>query len=465
MNQKRNDRKDINDSTTEFFLKVMQKEKNKKDKENAPMENLSSTTMKTLDTFSRFYNYINQLLDKILSSKVTIMFLSFVIAAVLFYNISGQDIIASPTSGVTIEDVAISIEGLDDTLEITSDIPDSVTVGLIGSSLDIYSSTLSANYEVYIDLTGYEEGSYTIDLKSRDFNEDLTVMLVPNSLDITLEEKVSQDFNLSYTFINEDQLDSKYSVSVESLSLDTVTVYASETTLSKIAKVAACIDVADKSEAFEQTCIIKAFDSNNEELDVEISPNTVEVSCNVASYSKTVPLEVNFTGEVASGYQIADYTLSQNEITIYGLQEDIDSIDSIVVNVDVSNLNSSTTFENISLNKENGINKFSSDTVTVSVEIEKVVSKKLDNITITVLNNSENYKVSFVGESETATVSLTGSEERIDALSEDNVTATIDIDGLSTGTHQVDVSAMVDDDKVSIELLSSETVTITIERK
>lgn len=465
MNQKRNDRKDINDSTTEFFLKVMQKEKNKKDKENAPMENLSSTTMKTLDTFSRFYNYINQLLDKILSSKVTIMFLSFVIAAVLFYNISGQDIIASPTSGVTIEDVAISIEGLDDTLEITSDIPDSVTVGLIGSSLDIYSSTLSANYEVYIDLTGYEEGSYTIDLKSRDFNEDLTVMLVPNSLDITLEEKVSQDFNLSYTFINEDQLDSKYSVSVESLSLDTVTVYASETTLSKIAKVAACIDVADKSEAFEQTCIIKAFDSNNEELDVEISPNTVEVSCNVASYSKTVPLEVNFTGEVASGYQIADYTLSQNEITIYGLQEDIDSIDSIVVNVDVSNLNSSTTFENISLNKENGINKFSSDTVTVSVEIEKVVSKKLDNITITVLNNSENYKVSFVGESETATVSLTGSEERIDALSEDNVTATIDIDGLSTGIHQVDVSAMVDDDKVSIELLSSETVTITIERK
>ncbi|MCD8027943.1 MAG: hypothetical protein LUF02_04635 [Erysipelotrichaceae bacterium] len=464
MNQKRNDRKDIHDSTTEFFLKVVQKEKNKKEKENAPMENLSSTTMKTLDTFGRFYNYLNQLLDKILSSRVTIMLLSFVIAAVLFYNIAGQDIIASPTSGVTIENVSVSIEGLDDSLEITNDIPDSVTVGLIGSSLDIYSTTLLANYEVYVDLTGYEEGSYTVDLRSRDFNEDLTVMLVPNTLDITLEEKVSQDFNLTYTFINEDQLDSKYSVSVESLSLDTVTVRASETTLGKIAKVAACIDVSYKSEAFDQTCTIKAFDSNNEELDVEISPSTVEVSCNVASYSKTVPIELSFTGEVANGYQISNYTLSQSEVTIYGLQEEIDGIDSIEVNVDVSDLNSSTTFEDIALNKENGINKFSSDTITVSVEIEKVVSKKLDNIEITVLNNSENYKVSFVGESGTATVSLTGSEERIDALSADNVTVTIDIDGLSTGTHQVKVSALVDDDKVSIELLSSETVTITIER-
>ncbi|MCD7949708.1 MAG: hypothetical protein LUG12_05570 [Erysipelotrichaceae bacterium] len=464
MNQKQNDRKDVHDSTTEFFLKVVQKEKNKKEKENAPIENLSSTTMKTIDTFGRFYNYLNQLLDRILSSRVTIMLLSFVIAAVLFYNITGQDIIASPTSGVTIEDVTIQVEGLDDSLEITSDIPSSVTVGLIGSSLDIYSTTLLANYEVYIDLSGYEEGSYTVDLKSRNFNDDLTVMLVPNSFDITLEEKVTQDFNLTYTFINEDQLDSKYSVNVESISLDTVTVYASETTLAKIAKVAVCIDVADKSEAFDQTCTIKAFDSNNEALDVAISPSTADVTCSVASYSKTVPLEINFTGEVASGYQIADYTMSQSEVTIYGLQENIDEIDSIVVNVDVSNLNSSTTFENIALNKESGINKFSTDTVTVSVEIEKVVSKKLDNIEITVLNNSEDYKVSFVGESDTATVSLTGSEDKIDAISADNVTATIDIDGLSTGTHQVEVSAMVDDDKVTIELLSSSTVTITIER-
>ena len=65
MSPKRDNNREIQDSTTDFFLKVIKKEKEKIVKENPIKENTNYT--KTLDKMGRFYNYINQTLDKILS--------------------------------------------------------------------------------------------------------------------------------------------------------------------------------------------------------------------------------------------------------------------------------------------------------------------------------------------------------------------------------------------------------------
>lgn len=462
--RRHNDKKDIHDSTTEFFLKVVQKEKEKNIKETATKENINYTKTKTIDKVGHFYNYINQTFDKILSSKASIMILSFAMAAVLFYSISGKDILTSPTSGSKLENVPVQIEHLNDSLELTG-VPESVTVGLIGPSLDIYKTNFMKNYQVYLDLKDYEEGNYTVNLRSRNFPESLTVMLMPDTLKIKLSPKVDAAFDLGYRFINEDELDSKYSVSVDEMEMKSVMLHASKDTLSKVAKVEACIDVSGKTEAFEQDAKIKAYDGSGKELKVEISPTTVHVKCNVASYSKVVNVEARFVGDIPAGYQVSNYTLSQNEVTIYGLEEKIKDIQSVKVDVDVSDVKSNTTISNLALKKESGINKFSSNTVDVSIEVEKVITKKFDKIPIKVLNNTENYKVSFAGEGGYATVSVTGTEAKIAALTADNIQASVDVDGLRVGTRRVDVKTAVDDEKLKIELLSSSKVTINIERK
>ena len=189
------------------------------------------------------------------------------------------------------------------------------------------------------------------------------------------------------------------------------------------------------------------------------------MKCNVASYSKVVNVEARFVGDIPTGYQVSNYTLSQNEVTIYGLEEKIKDIQSVKVDVDVSDVKSNTTISNLALKKESGINKFSSNTVDVSIEVEKVITKKFDKIPIKVLNNTENYKVSFAGEGGYATVSVTGTEAKIAALTADNIQASVDVDGLRVGTRRVDVKTAVDDEKLKIELLSSSKVTMNIERK
>ena len=134
--------KPLKDTTTDFFLKIVEKEKAQSTKESTSKDVVNEKKVKAIDTGARFYNYMNQILDKILSSKVSIMILSFMMAAILFYSVSGKDILTSPTSGATLENVPVNVENLDDSLE-ASGIPDSVSVVLVGPSLDIYKTNFS----------------------------------------------------------------------------------------------------------------------------------------------------------------------------------------------------------------------------------------------------------------------------------------------------------------------------------
>ena len=173
-------------------------------------------TSKTIDKVGKVYNYVNKAFDKLLSSNSNVMIISIVMTLILFFTISGGDFLSSPTSGATLENVPVVIEGLGTDYEV-SGVPDHITVGLIGPSLDIYTTKITKDYEVYLDLSEYQDGDYTVNLKSRGFSESLTVMLVPSTLKVTISPKIEAKFQLSYQFINEDELDPQYSVTVEEM--------------------------------------------------------------------------------------------------------------------------------------------------------------------------------------------------------------------------------------------------------
>ena len=318
---------------------------------------------------------------------------------------------------------------------------------------------------MYLDLSEYEDGDYTVNLKSRGFSESLTVMLVPSTLKVTISPKIEAKFQLSYQFVNEDKLDPEYSVTVEEMSLKNITVRASKETLAKIARVVACIDVADQQEEFEQDAKIKAYDQEGNELSVELVNKTVHVKCAVSSYSKVVSIKPQFVGEVAEGYALTNYSLSHSSVTIYGVEEELKNISEVTCQIDISDLKSSTSINNVEIKKDDNINKLSYNTLDVDLEIEREITKRFDNIPIKVLNKPDNNKVTFVGDNKYASVSITGAESLVSAITEDNIQASIDVNNLEVGSRKVKVSVAVDDEALSIKLLSSKQITINIERK
>ena len=230
---------------TYFFLKYVKKEKNLKELDNEKKEEFDIKKTKSMDYIAKIYNSVNKILDKMLKSRQSVLLVSLVLSLILFITLAGGDVVSTTTSGKVIKEVAVKVEGLKDGYEV-SGIPTNVNIMLVGPSIDIYTAQLTKNYEVYADLSGYSEGVHTISLRTRNFSNDLKVSVVPETSSITISKTISKNFKLGYEFINQNELNEKYAVSMKELSKDTVKVEASKATLSKIDHVNALINVSDK---------------------------------------------------------------------------------------------------------------------------------------------------------------------------------------------------------------------------
>lgn len=453
------------DSTTDFFLKFINREKTNAENERSSHKAKDDHQKgeKIINGVITVMNLINSTLDKMLQSTLSVRILSLLLASIMVFTVNGSldNLFSSPTSGDYIKDVPIEVEGLNDEF-VVAGIPETASIGLVGSSLDIYVAKLSDNYGIYADLSGLGEGEQTVTLKARNFPAGLEVLIVPPTVTVTISQKVTKTFDLDYEFSNEDKLDKEYSVSVDSLEHENVEVSGSQDTIDKIYKVAAIIDLEGIEDSFTQNCEIRAFDRSGEELDVEITPATVKVSCSVSSYSKTVPLVPEYSGNTIDGYAVDSVKFEKNEVKIYGDEKQLKDINDIKVKIDISDLAADRNYKDLKLIKPTGVNKMSFSTVDGTVTIVESISRVFENIEIEIKNGDES-NVRFNGDS-TVAIQVSGKAEKINALTEKNIHAYIDVAGLEKGRHQVQVDIELDDATMQYAFASANTITITIKK-
>lgn len=370
------------DSTTDFFLEFMSKEKRETRKENKKKNETNFNDEENLDKKEKIakiiyqaINTVNSALDKMLQSNLSIKILSFLLAAILLFTVRGSfdAMLTSPTSGDYIDDVPIQVENLQSDYEVIG-LPSEVSVGLVGSSVDMYATKLTKSYSVYVDLAGLGEGEHTIELKARDFNSNLKVLIVPQTVTIRIAQKVTRTFDLQSRLINTSKLDSTYSVSVDSMAHDSVEVRGTQDALDNINSVQALVDVSGVTKAFSQDAVIRAYDRSGERVNVEIVPETVSVSCSVSTYSKVVPIIANYTGKVANGYGVDNVEFSKNEVRIYGDKSKLSTVEYVSVDIDISDLTDEKEYTKLVLNSVDGINRMSLDTVDATVSVSPVAT-------------------------------------------------------------------------------------------
>lgn len=452
-------------STTDFFLKFMSREKDKTESKSTNHKNNDDhlKSEKIINGAITVMNFINSTLDKMLQSSLSVKVLSLLLAGILVFTVSGSldNLFSSPTSGDYIESVPIEIEGLDDDF-VVAGVPKTASVGLVGSSLDIYATKISNNYSIYADMSGLGEGEQTVTLKARNFPSNLEVLIVPQTVTVTISQKVTKTFNLGYKFTNEDKLDKKYSVSVDSIEHDSVEVRGSQDNIDKIYEVAALVDLEGIEDSFTQECKIKAFDRSGEELDVQIIPSSVKVYCSVSTYSKTVPLVPEYSGNTIDGYAVDGVTFKKSEVKIYGDESQLKDIDDIKVKIDISDLAANRNYKDLKLIKPTGVNKMSFNTVDASIVITPAISRVFENIDIEIKNGDKS-NVRFNDTSKVA-IQVSGKEEKINALTEENIHAYIDIIGLEKGRYDVQVDVELDDKTMQYAFASANKINITIKK-
>lgn len=458
------------DSTTDFFLNFITRQKSENKKNDKPVvtktsEDSFSVKDKAFGILYKVVNSLNLFLDRMIQSNLSIKILSFIMAVVLLFTINGSinNIFSTPNGGDYINDVKIDIQGLQDDYDVVG-LPTTVNVALVGPSLDIYTAKIAKNYKIIADFAGLGEGDHIIELKGEGFPSNLQVMIVPQTVNVKITQKITKTFELGYNFINEDEMDNKYSVSIESMEHQQVEVRGSQDIIGKINTVRAAIDLKGVKDDFEQKAKIYAYDRSGKKLDVEIIPNTVKIQCAVSSYSKEVSIVPQYTGQFENGFGLENITLSKDKVRIYGKEELLNSVNSVYITVDISGLSSDKSYSKLPISGIEKINKLAFNTVDATLRVSPAVKRTIADIPINIINNENNYQINFADGQSKVSVEVEGVENKLNDVSINDFNAIINLEGLKSGTNTVKVDLTSNKGYLSYRLVSPEKITITLRK-
>ncbi|WP_047980533.1 CdaR family protein [Ornithinibacillus contaminans] len=384
-------------------------------------------------------------MDNWFKSKWFIRGLSLGIAILLYVFVSIEEADTSNDSNIpfggtsqaeTIEDVPLGIR-IDSEKYVVSGVPETVTVSLEGRTSDITPVAKQKNFEVFVDLTGLGEGEHEVEIQYEDISDEIAVYIEPKTINVIIEERASNEFEVSVDFINEDKLPEGYQIGDYELNTDTVTITSSKEVIDRIAIVKVYVDVAGLTESINNRELpVNVYDSQGNELGVRVDPATVVISAEIENPSKTVPVSVATTGTLPEGYSIISMEANVEEVEVFAVSEVLESIEEVATEpINLNNLTESGTLE-LSLALPDGVQAPGVDQIEVAVQLER--TRDVDSDTIEVDNLEDGLSVNFLEPNDQKiSITVNGNEQDVSDLTANDFRIYINVDGLDTGEHQV----------------------------
>ncbi len=400
----------------------------------------------------RFFRWTSSFIDKVFFTKSYAMIFALLIACLSYFIVNFNDTSFSTTlsSSKTLNSVNVTSRYNSESFEVGG-LPDTCSVTLTGDAASVNNAATKSGYCV-LNLEGYTEGTYTVELTASGYGDSVNTIIQPSQVTVTLKPKTTAQFDLSYDFINQNQLDSKYILGTPEFSSgDKVNIRASQDTLNSIALVKALINVAGQTSDFETEAPLVAYDANGKVVNAEIVPSSVSVKVPISSPSKTVPIKLNVTGTAPLGFSLESVTMNHQTTEIYGSESVLEGVNEVTVNLDLSTVTSdSEMIQPIVL--PSGVNGSSVSMVTLKATLGTTSERTIENVTLNSINNDNGYGVSYT---ETLNVSLTikGTQSNIDAVSASDFYVYVDFAGLEPGTYDLPIGVTVNTDAyVTVEV-------------
>ena len=414
-----------------------------------------------------YFDISGKKFEKWLSSSNVLLFVSLFLAFAFFVGIDQKIIQYSENSAEVLKNQPVTVI-YNEEAYVVEGIPEFVDITLIGSRADLYFAKQSPSQGVTVDLSGLKPGTHKIDLVYNQALPSIEYNVNPATVTVSIYPKISETRTLTVDILNQDKLDSKLIINDVSVASDQVVIKGAEKDVSRVASVKALLNINDivKQEVGKTTVKdvpLKAYDEYGNIIDVEIVPGTVDITIDITSPSKEVPIKIVPKGEVSFGLAISSIESSETKVTVYGTEEALKDLNNIVVEVDVEDLKEDKTFK-LELPSIVGVRSMSINTINVKVSLAKTSQKQIDNVSIEYRNLADGLNIQAASANDTkVSVSLSGVSSVIENITSDDITAYVDLAGLGVGTHQVDVHVTGSDNKVTYISLTAK-VTIIISK-
>ena len=391
-------------------------------------------------------------LEKALSKKSSMIILSLVLAVIVFVIIDRQNTTLLEKNAEVLYDIPLSATYNDEEY-VVEGLPETVDITLIGTKANLYLAKQLPTQDVNVDLSDLKPGVHKVSLKYKQSITSVEYKLDPSEVTVVVSSKKSETRSVEFDIVNLNKLDSKLAINNTKLDTDEVIIKGTEDSLAKVSTIKALINVSNMVDPKAGTNTLKdipliAYDENGAKVDVEMVPSKVTATIEIESPSKTVPLEIEPTGNVIFGKAIKNITSSVQKVTIYGNSKVLDNTNSIKVKIDVNNLKSNKDYT-VTIKKPAGIREISEKVVTAKVELDDEVTTELSGVKLGVVNLGSNYTAQATSENATeVTVILKGVESIIKNITPSDVEAYVDLEGLGAGDHEVEIKVKGTDPKV-----------------
>ncbi|MCY9671072.1 YbbR-like domain-containing protein [Bacillus pumilus] len=415
-------------------------------------------------------------MDKILNNRWAVKLLALVFALLLYGAVNsaqaptpkkiGESFFpTSTTDEATLTDIPVKAY-YDDEKYVVTGVPQTVNVTIKGSTSAVKTARQTKNFEIYADMQNLSTGTHKVELKARDVSKGLTLSINPSVTTVTIQEKTTAEFPVETEFYNQNKIKDGYSPEQPIVNPKKVTVTGSKDVIDKISVIKAFVNLEDVDQQIEKEAKLTVYDSSGNELPVELSPSVVNITVPISSPSKKVPFKIERTGSLPDGISISSIETSPSEVTVYGSQKVLDSLDFIDgVKLDLSKIKDDTEID-ADIPLPDGVKKVSPETVKIKVKVATAQEKKIDNVPISVVGLSKDLTSDFVSPSSgRLTLTAKGSKSAIDRLKASDVEAYINVGDLNEGTHEVTVQVngpqnvtwTLSRSKVKVKLTSTET--------
>ncbi len=386
-------------------------------------------------------------MEKWLRNKTFVQIAAVLLAILLWVVVHLDGQVASVPSSLdaqtrSISDVQITIIGLnDEQFHVAFVDPSFVNIVLKGRESAVNQvRPNSGQSKIQLDLSSITEaGQHTINLTAIEFPRNVAVDIYPPSVTVLVEEIQNKEVPIMIEVIGEPS--EGYRAGVPIANPSRAIVSAPESELEQITAVRTTVDISNAQEAvFAAGKLLVAINQDGVEVDAVISPALVDVDIPITSPFKTVPIQVSLVNQPPPGYSVVSFRQNVNEVTIYGPQEVLDTIEFYDgLQIDLSLYSSNQRLE-IPIPLKDRLQQVTANVVVVNLEIVPSERRTIEDIPITLSGANEDFKTTFIDpESGLLDIIIEGAPSVLNTVNRDNLQAIIDVSNLPPGVYELTV--------------------------
>ncbi|MBR5342112.1 MAG: hypothetical protein IK151_09365 [Erysipelotrichaceae bacterium] len=409
----------------------------------------------------KFFRWLSSLIDRFFFSTRYLGLFALLLACLAYFVATYDGSTNVLSSSKVLNNIAINARYNSETFELTG-LPTACEIVITGEAANVNNAASKKGY-CQVDLEGYTEGTHTIRMNAVGYGDNVSTIVSPSEVTVTLKKKTTMQFDLSYDFINQNQMDARYILGEPTFNQGTkINIRASQDTLNSIALVKALIDVSGQTSNFRIEAPLVAYDKNGQAVNAEIVPSSITATVSVSSPNKEVPIRLNPIGQVPVGLAIDTAQIIDHQTTrIYAPESILDDINEVTVSFDMSTVTENVDKEiMLPINLPSGVSASDVTVVNVRVSLSTVDTVVLENIPLSAHNNYNNLAISTI-DFMSVNVEVSGSENNINAVNSEDIEVYFDMPE-EAGTYVLPLNVTVKNNPYVSLTLDHSSVNVTV---